>query len=146
MPYVPKFKTLPMLLPGSVSPVTADELKNRWSELGIITQPRWESLTKNIYLKRYNIEEIEETQQKKVLLIYSEGYLDSFFFSTSAMLFQIYLFYESFSLLKLFPSWCSIYITCYSVLGKGLCLHANGMTQCSAPPRQDQPPCLLLSL
>lgn len=61
MPYIPKFKTLPMLLPGSVSPVTADELKNRWSELGIITQPRWESLTKNIYLKRYNIEEIEET-------------------------------------------------------------------------------------
>lgn len=61
MPYVPKFKTVPMLLLGSVSPVTADELKNRWSELGIITQPRWESLTKNISLKRYNIEEIEET-------------------------------------------------------------------------------------
>lgn len=86
-----------------------------------------------------------------MLLIYSEGYLDSFFFSTSTMLFQKYLFYESFSLLKLFPSWCSIYITCYSVLGKGLCLNANGMTQCSAPPdRTSHPvyfcPCDCLSL
>lgn len=61
MPYVPKFKTLPILLPGSVSPVTEDELKNKWSELGIITQPRWERLAKNISSKRYNIEEIEET-------------------------------------------------------------------------------------
>lgn len=40
MPYAPKFKNLQMLLLGSVSLVMADELNDRWPELGIVTEPR----------------------------------------------------------------------------------------------------------
>lgn len=41
MPYAPKFKSLQMLLLGSVSSVSlADELNDRWPELGIVTKPR----------------------------------------------------------------------------------------------------------
>lgn len=40
MPYAPKFKSLQMLLLRSVSSVRADELNDRWPELGIVTEPR----------------------------------------------------------------------------------------------------------
>ena len=40
MPYAPKFKSLEMLLLGSVLSVTAGELSDRWPELALVTEPR----------------------------------------------------------------------------------------------------------
>lgn len=49
---------------GVVSSVRTDEIQDRWLELGIVTEIKWESLTKTISLRSCGIEEIEKRHKR----------------------------------------------------------------------------------
>lgn len=83
---MPKVKESSDVTSGVSFISSSRQVNDRWPKLGIVTEPKWESLTKNSSLRRYYVEKIEERQRKKVLLSYSEGYSDSFFSATNTVL------------------------------------------------------------